>query len=50
MPITARRLAWRIALLGNREEAEEVVQEAFLNAWRSLADYDATRGSLRTWF
>ena len=37
-------------LLGSREEAEEVVQEAFLAAWRALGDYDPTRGSARTWF
>lgn len=41
-------LAYR--LLGSREDAEEVVQEAFLSAWRCLGDYDTTRGSTRTWF
>lgn len=37
-------------LLGSREEAEEVVQEAFLSAWRSSQRYDHEKGSTRTWF
>lgn len=41
-------LAYR--LLGDAAEAEEVVQEAFLAAWRAAATYDAARGSVRTWF
>lgn len=32
----------------NRQDAEDITQEAFLRAFRSLATYDATR-SLRTW-
>jgi RNA polymerase sigma-70 factor, ECF subfamily len=37
-------------LLGNRAEAEETVQDAFLAAWRASASYDPDRGSTRTWF
>ena len=40
-------LAYRMT--GARNVAEDVVQEAFLNLWRSGARYDRTRGSVRTW-
>src|SRR6202161_1807493 len=40
-------LAFRMC--GKRAIAEEVVQEAFLSAWRGGTRYDRTRGSVRTW-
>lgn len=40
-------LAWR--LLGERAEAEDVVQEVFTQAWRQAGSYDARRGSLVAW-
>jgi RNA polymerase sigma-70 factor (ECF subfamily) len=40
-------LAYR--MVGKRATAEDVVQEAFLNLWRSGARYERTRGSVRTW-
>jgi RNA polymerase sigma-70 factor, ECF subfamily len=40
-------LAYRMA--GSRGVAEDVVQDAFLNLWRSGARYERTRGSVRTW-
>ena len=40
-------LAYRI--LGNMGDAEEVVQEVFLSAWRSGHTYDPSRGSATTW-
>jgi RNA polymerase sigma-70 factor, ECF subfamily len=40
-------LAYRI--LGDLGDAEEVVQEVFLSAWRSGHTYDPARGSTHTW-
>jgi RNA polymerase sigma-70 factor (ECF subfamily) len=40
-------LAYRMT--GNRNVAEDVVQESFLSLWRSGARYDRARGSVRTW-
>jgi RNA polymerase sigma-70 factor (ECF subfamily) len=40
-------LAYRI--LGNLGDAEEVVQEVFLSAWRAGHTYDASRGTTHTW-
>jgi RNA polymerase sigma-70 factor (ECF subfamily) len=40
-------LAYR--MLGDRGEAEEVVQEVFLSAWRTGHGYDPGRGSTATW-
>jgi RNA polymerase sigma-70 factor (ECF subfamily) len=40
-------LAYRMTQ--NRNQAEDVVQDAFLSLWRSNARYDRTRGSVRTW-
>lgn len=38
-----------LRVLGDMGEAEEVVQEAFLAAWRAGHTYDPERGSARTW-
>ena len=40
-------LAYR--LLGDLGDAEEVVQEVFLAAWRAGHTYDPARGSMHTW-
>lgn len=43
----ARSLALRIC--GERQLAEEAVQEAFLAAWRKSGQYDGSRGNVRSW-
>lgn len=36
-------------ILNNREEAEDVLQEVFLQVWRKAADFDESRGRPFTW-
>ena len=38
-----------IRMLGNRAESEEILQEAFLQAWNQAERYDARRASPRGW-
>ena len=40
-------LAFRI--VGREAEAEEIVQEAWVQAWRSAATYDSRRGNVGAW-
>ncbi len=40
-------LAYR--MMGERQTAEDLVQEVFLKIWRSAASYRVERGSVRTW-
>jgi len=37
------------ALVGNREEAEDIAQEAFLAAFANLSGYDSSRAGFSTW-
>jgi RNA polymerase sigma-70 factor (ECF subfamily) len=37
-------------VVGNRQMAEEIVQEAFWRVWKQAETYDATQASFRTWF
>ncbi|MDX6380288.1 MAG: hypothetical protein QOI57_1312 [Rubrobacteraceae bacterium] len=43
----AYSLAYR--MMGERQAAEDLVQEAFLQVWRAARSYRAERGSVRTW-
>ena len=44
--------AWGVALrvVRNRAHAEEVMQEAYLQAWRQSGRFDAARGRAESWF
>ena len=45
------RLAYSLAyrILGESEAAEDVVQDAFLSAWRGAEGYRRDRGNVRAW-
>jgi RNA polymerase sigma-70 factor (ECF subfamily) len=45
----ARLLALAQSLLRSAAEAEDLIHDVFLEAWRRAADYSAERGSVRTW-
>lgn len=45
----ARLLGLADRILGATGEAEEVVQEVFLHAWRAAATFDPARGSVLAW-
>jgi RNA polymerase sigma-70 factor (ECF subfamily) len=36
-------------MLGARSDAEDLLQDVFIEAWRRAADYSAERGSVSTW-
>ena len=40
-------LAYR--MMGERQAAEDLTQDAFLKVWRSAGGYRSERGSVRTW-
>jgi RNA polymerase sigma-70 factor (ECF subfamily) len=42
-------LALAERIVGRGSEAEDLVQEVFLEAWRKSASYDPTRASVKTW-
>ncbi len=45
------RAAYSLAhrMMGERQAAEDLTQDAFLKVWRSAAGYRSERGSVRTW-
>src|SRR3712207_3105691 len=45
------RVAYSLAyrMMGERQAAEDLVQEAFLKLWRSAISYRPERDSVRTW-
>src|SRR5215208_3587669 len=44
---SAFSLAYR--MMGERQAAEDLAQDAFIKVWRNAASYRAERGSVRTW-
>jgi RNA polymerase sigma-70 factor (ECF subfamily) len=42
-------LALGLRVLGVRREAEDLLHDVFLEAWRHAGDYDPRRGSVKTW-
>jgi len=42
-------LATALRVVGSREEAEDVVHDAFVAVWRKIDRFDTERGSLRAW-
>jgi RNA polymerase sigma-70 factor, ECF subfamily len=42
-------LGTALRVVGDREEAEDVVHDAFVTVWRKIDRFDADRGALRAW-
>jgi RNA polymerase sigma-70 factor (ECF subfamily) len=42
-------LALGLRIIGVRREAEDLLHDVFLEAWRHAGDYDPRRGSVKTW-
>jgi RNA polymerase sigma-70 factor, ECF subfamily len=48
-PFRTELLAYCYRMVGTVHEAEDLVQETYLRAWRARAQYDKARSSVRTW-
>ncbi len=42
-------MALGVRILRDRHEAEEILHDVFLEAWKRAGDYDPSRGAVRTW-
>jgi RNA polymerase sigma-70 factor (ECF subfamily) len=47
--VSATLMAVALRVTGTRSEAEEVVQDAFMRAWREAPSFDRARGSALAW-
>ncbi len=46
---SAKLFGVALRILGERGEAEDVLQEVYMTVWRKAADFDAARASPMTW-
>jgi RNA polymerase sigma-70 factor, ECF subfamily len=46
---SAKLFGVALRILGERSEAEDVLQEVYVTVWRKAADFDASRASPMTW-
>lgn len=42
-------LALGVRIVGVRRDAEDILHDVFIEAWRHAGDYDPRRGSVKTW-